>query len=46
MHARTYDRLLERVIAADAEALDAALALLADLEKRGGEPNRRRSFWS
>jgi hypothetical protein len=45
MHARTYDRLVERVIAADAETLDATMALLADLERRDGAPNRKRNFW-
>ena len=48
MHQRTYDRLVDRMITAEAEAEDHAEALLARFVKlEGGEPPRqKRSFWS
>lgn len=48
MHQRTYDRLLDRVLVADAETDDYAELLLARIERaeRGEPPSNRRSFWS
>jgi hypothetical protein len=47
MHRRTYERLIDQVLAADAETEDSAMALLIRLEQRLAEPREgRRGFWS